>query len=167
MTGIKRRISWPSKVQLGLTPSCQIFKFLNKVFAELPSIQNFVTVYGLILKIISLSQDCICQSSSPASGGQKDQISQTLRPGFLKKCKLVFDLVLVLIFYWPTTSSSVNYIDTQRRSLSKVQVELELVWRPLLPTPPPSSIRRTSSIPCAVLTIFLYSANNLNWVGPL
>ena len=166
MTGIKRRISRPSKVQLGLTPSCQIFKFLNKVYVELPSIQNFVTVYGLILKIISLSQDCICQSSSPASGGQKDQISQTLRPGFLKKCKLVFDLVLVLIFYWPTTSSSVNYIDTQRRSLSKVQVELELVWRPLLPTPP-SSIRRTSSIPCAVLTIFLYSANNLNWVGPL
>jgi len=47
------------------------------------------------------------------------------------------------------------------------QVELELVWRPLLATPPTSSVKRTSSssssIPCAVLTLFLYSANNLNW----
>jgi len=47
------------------------------------------------------------------------------------------------------------------------QVELELVWRPLLATPPQNSLRRSSttssSIPCAVLTLFLYSANNLNW----
>jgi len=55
------------------------------------------------------------------------------------------------------------------------QVELQLVWRPLLPTPPSASVKRasstssfsssssSSSIPSAILTIFLYSANNLNW----
>jgi len=62
----------------------------------------------------------------------------------------------------PVPGKRTKYTNTQG------QVTVELVWRPLVSsppptTPPPSSPSLPSLGPAAVLTVFVYSANNLDW----